>query len=179
MVQGLTGSSHLPVHLSITCLLIFLVKLEGWTWSPLLLCLRARVACHKIQPIREKNQSTPCMCFSVNYVPAYLHVHTVCVQVYTYLCLKCVCVCACWPVHVNARCVYPWKLFWWEEGWEVWTLEIKSNFFYTFRVGANCLSNFVSSPHLFQHWCLGVLHQTKQTGPNKTAQDKHWWVGLQ
>lgn len=28
------------------------------------------------------------MCFSVNYIPACLHVHTVRVQVYTYLCVR-------------------------------------------------------------------------------------------
>ena len=51
----------------------------------------------KIQPTREKNQSALCMRFCVNYVPACLHVHTVCVQVYTRLCMysKCVCVLAC------------------------------------------------------------------------------------
>lgn len=52
--------------------------------------------CHKIQPTREKNQSTVCMCFCVTYVPVCLHIHAVCVQVYTCLYVRgqvCVCVC--------------------------------------------------------------------------------------
>lgn len=88
----------------------------------------------------------------------YLRVYTfklhVCEYIHICTCAQSACVCACVAcLHVALEtCVRKGERSSVQDG-----NKIKLFFLNRFRVGASCLSNFVSSAHLFQHWCLGVL----------------------
>lgn len=129
----------------------------GWTRGPLLLCLRAQVArpmpVVKYIPLGRRTRVL-CVCVSVWIMYLHVYMFVLYVRKYIHVCsytgaLAYVCQCVFVCILGNL----------WKEGGKRGSAEDgnKIKLFYRFRVGACCLSNFVSFPHLFQHWCLGVL----------------------
>lgn len=144
-----------PWRLSITGLLILLAKsLKDEHELPSSLVLRTQVAwplpVKKYDPPKRK---TRMLCVCVYAWIMHLHVDTFMQYVSKYIQARerlCVNVNGCLLVSLETPRVRGTG----EDKSGGWKL-IRT--FYRFSVGAGCCSSFVSSPHLFQHWCLGVL----------------------